>query len=143
MQVTLIVNGISYVFQPLKVCENPHIGQFGLATVLSVSLNGITAIKGKIMAARHSDKFRREGFWELLGSRGMFHYGPYSFLKLANLRQDYGQVYGQVFLSKLLVYNDFNGLSDFPNESAWLHQTVKDVEARSLQRPFCLDMSVG
>ena len=36
-------------------------------------------------------------------------------------RSNYGQIYGQVCHSKLLVYNDFNGLSDFLNESAWRH----------------------
>ena len=63
--------------------------------------------------------------------------------EFAYFRSNYGQVYGQVFRSKLLVYNDFNELSDFPNESAWLHQTVKDVEAILSQRPFCFDMPVG
>ena len=37
----------------------------------------------------------------------------------------HGQLYGQVFCSKLLVYNDFNRLVNFPNEFAY-HYEIKD-----------------
>ncbi len=44
---------------------------------------------------------------------------------------DYGQVYGQVCHSKLLIYNNFNGLQRLHNKSYCLHQHSQYIRVQT------------